>query len=88
MDTVTLVEAQIEDGQRLLDRLVEEGLVVRAACWVKPVEEDRWSLYIATPVVDEKGAAPAYRQVYRVLRSLGCLSPTSTTATSTYCGVP
>jgi hypothetical protein len=71
MDTVTLVETQIDDGQRLLDRLTEEGIVVRSACWVKPVEEDRWSLYIATPAVDEKGATEAYRQVYRVLRSLG-----------------
>jgi hypothetical protein len=71
MDTVTLVDAQIDDGQRLLDRLTEEGIVVRAACWVNPVEEDRWSLYIATPAVDEKGATEAYRQVYRVLRSLG-----------------
>jgi len=70
MDTVTLVENQIDDGQRLLNRLGEEGFVVRAACWVKPVEEDRWSLYIATPAVDEKGIAQAYRQVYRVLRSL------------------
>ncbi len=71
MDTVTLVETQIDDGQRLLDRLAEEGIFVRAACWVKPAEEDRWSLYIATPLVDEKGAMEAYRQVLRVLHSLG-----------------
>lgn len=71
MDTVTLVETQIDDGQRLLDRLTEAEIVVRAACWVKPVEEDRWSLYISTPAVDEKGVTEAYRQVYRVLRSLG-----------------
>jgi hypothetical protein len=54
MDTVTLVGKQIDDGQRLLDRLGEEGIVVRAACWVKPVEEDRWSLYIATPLMVRK----------------------------------
>jgi hypothetical protein len=41
------------------------------ASWVKPVEEDRWSLYIATPLLDEKGAMRAYREVYRVLRSMG-----------------
>jgi hypothetical protein len=72
MDTVTLVADQIDEGQRLLDRLDEEGFVVRAACWVKPVEEDRWSLYIATPAVDEKGdTLPAYRRLIPVLRSLG-----------------
>jgi hypothetical protein len=77
MDTVTLVESQIDDGQRLLDRLREEGVVVRAACWVKPADEDRWSLYIATPVLDEKGGLEAYRQVIHVLRSLGDVSLTS-----------
>jgi len=72
MDTVTLVESQIDDGQRLLDRLGEKGFVVRAACWVKPADEGRWSLYIATPAVDEKGdTLPAYRQIIPVLQSLG-----------------
>jgi hypothetical protein len=71
MDTVALVEYQIDDGQRLLDRLDEKGIVVRAACWVKPVQEDRWSLYIATPSVDENGTLQAYRQLNGVLRSLG-----------------
>ncbi len=71
MDTVTLVDGQIDDGQRLLDRLREEGVDVRAAGWLKPVETDRWSLYIATPVVDERGSTEAYRQVLGALRSLG-----------------
>jgi hypothetical protein len=71
MDTIALVDGQIDDGEKLLDQLRREHLPVKAACWVKPVEEDRWSLYIATPLVEEKGAAGAYREVYRVLRSLG-----------------
>jgi hypothetical protein len=71
MDTVALVENQIDAGQYLLDRLQEEGLVVRAACWVKPVNEDRWTLYIATPSVDEKGTLETYRQISPALRSLG-----------------
>jgi hypothetical protein len=71
MDTVALVANQIDDGRRLLDRLGEKGFVVRAACWVKPFEKDRWLLYIATPSVDEKGKLEAYRQLTPVLRSLG-----------------
>ena len=51
MDTIALVDNQIDDGQRLLDGLSEEGIVVRAACWVKPAEEDRWSMYIAGAAV-------------------------------------
>ena len=71
MDTITLVDELIDDGRRLIDRLVQENIPVVMASWVKPVEEDRWSLYIATPLLDEKGATRAYREVYRVLRSLG-----------------
>jgi hypothetical protein len=70
MDTVTLVEEQLRDGDWLLDRLAQEGVRVRAAGWVKPVDEDRWSLYLVTPLVDEQGPIGAYREVYRVLRSL------------------
>jgi hypothetical protein len=76
MDTVTLVENQIDDGQRLLTRLAEEGVDVRAACWGKPFDKHRWSLYIATPAVDEKGLLRAYGPVLRILRSLGDVSIT------------
>jgi hypothetical protein len=71
MDTVTLVENRIEEGQRLLDLLEKEGVAVRAACWVKPFERDRWSLYIATPSVDEKGMLGAYLQLVTVLGLMG-----------------
>lgn len=71
MDTITLVDNQIENGQKLLDQLEEEGFVVRVACWVKPAEEDRWTLYVATPAVDEMGILQAYRQIIRILPSLG-----------------
>jgi hypothetical protein len=71
MDTIPLVNELVDDGGRLIQRLDEEGIPTIVACWVKPIEEDRWSLFIATPLVDERGAAQAYREVYRVLRSLG-----------------
>lgn len=70
MDTITLVDELVDDGRRLLSRLVQENIPVTMACWVKPVDRDRWSLYIATPLLDDKGAMRAYREVYRVLRSL------------------
>jgi len=71
MDTITLVENQIDSGRRLLTQLTKEGFVVRAACWVKPFDVDRWTLYIATPAVDEKGTLEAYRKLNPVLRSMG-----------------
>jgi hypothetical protein len=69
MDTITLVENQIEEGQRLLGLLEEEGIPVRAACWAKPIAKDRWILYIATPIWDEKGPLDAYGQLTSALRS-------------------
>ena len=71
MDTIALVEGQVDDGQRLLDRLGDEAFPVAAACWVKPADEDRWSLYIATPSVDDDGALSAYGRLNRVLQTLG-----------------
>ena len=71
MATVPLVENQIDNGQQLLDRLAEAGVAVRAASWMKRPDQDRWTLYIATPNVDEKGQLDAYRQLRPVLRSLG-----------------
>lgn len=71
MDTITLVADQIDDGQSLIARLVRESIPITAACWVKPAEEDRWSLYIATPLVEGKGPTGAYREILRVMRQLG-----------------
>ncbi|MCI0459792.1 MAG: hypothetical protein L0Z62_22815 [Gemmataceae bacterium] len=67
----TLVENQLDAGRRLLDQLDKQGVVVRAACWVRPFEDDRWTLYIATPSADEERILEAYRQVTPALRSLG-----------------
>jgi len=62
---------QIEDGQRLIDRLVGEGIAVTAACWAKESESGQWFLYIATPLVGEDGAKrPAYRRVNTVIREM------------------
>jgi hypothetical protein len=81
VDTITLVEDQIEDGQILLDRLAQENVPVLGACWIKPVDLDRWVLYIATPLVEEKGILGAYSEVNRVQRALDDLSVTSSDVT-------
>ncbi len=74
MDTISLVETQIEDGQKLLDQLTEEEFALSLACWVNPVRDDRWSLLIATPSVDQKGLLAAYHKVFATLRTLGEVS--------------
>jgi hypothetical protein len=71
MDQGPLVEAQVTDGKRLLERLAEEGIAVTAAGWLKESENGRWYLYIATPLVGEDGDAwEAYRRIRSVIREL------------------
>lgn len=63
MDPITLVEARIEAGQRLVVELVRDGFPVEIAFWVKTTEEGTWLLYVASRIVEEKGLAGAYRQL-------------------------
>jgi hypothetical protein len=71
MDQGTLVEMQIEDGRKLIDRLTEEGVPVTAAFWAKESESGQWFLYLATPLVGEDGATkPAYRRMNAVFRRM------------------
>ena len=70
MDTSTLVENRIDDGRRLINLLVGKGFPLTAVAWVETSEENTWFLYIASEMVDQKGAAEAYREVYGVLRTI------------------
>jgi hypothetical protein len=71
MDQATLVETQIQNVKRLIDRLVGQGVPVTAACWVKESESGQWFLYFATALVGENGATKsAYRRVNAVIREI------------------
>ena len=70
MDTDTLVESRIDDGRRLINQLVEDHFDVAAACWAKTAEEGQWFLYIASRAVEGTGLAAAYKDAYRVIRSM------------------
>ena len=47
---------------------------MRAAFWAKSSEEDRWSMYLATPALDKMGILSAYGAVLDACRSLGEVS--------------
>jgi hypothetical protein len=64
MDQAALVEPQIADGGRLLERLSGESIPVTAAAWVKESEGGPWYFTIVTPLVTEDGGVrPAYRRI-------------------------
>lgn len=67
MDQGTLVGPHVDDGRRLIERLIADGVPVLAAAWLKPSEEGSWVLYIVTPLVDDRGLHDAYLQVHGAL---------------------
>jgi hypothetical protein len=70
MDLFPLVTEQIEAGRRVIERLVESGIPVLAAGWVKESTRWQWYLYLVTPLVGEDGATtPVYRRIVDELRS-------------------
>jgi hypothetical protein len=70
VDSDELVEFQIDAGQRLVVQLVRDGFEVKAAFWAKTAEEGIWFLYIATPLVEQRGSAEAYRLLQASLQRL------------------
>lgn len=70
MDTESLVENLIKDGQRLLEYLPQNGLPVTAAFWLKASADDRWSFYLVSPVVDAEGLPKAYRRLHTLIRQM------------------
>ena len=69
MDTFPLVAEQIADGQRLVDRLVQGGFPVTAACWAMTSYDGQWYLYLVSPAVDAEGPEP-YGRVLPVVHEL------------------
>jgi len=55
MDTESLVENLIDDGQKLIEEVSQRGFSVTAAFWLKASEDDRWYFYLVSPVAGETG---------------------------------
>ena len=70
MDKDTVVSEQTESGKRLIEALAADGFDIRVAFWAKPTDEGKWFLYLASPMVDDKGPAAAYRLVHGILRKM------------------
>ncbi len=70
MDTATLVRELFDDGQKLLERLTQEGFEVTAGFWLRPVEDGGWLFYIASPTVERDGLSPAYQRLHTIIRGM------------------
>ncbi len=70
MDQATLVANQIDDVPRLVNRIKEDNIDVKAVFWLYTSEADQWYLYIATDLVDQVGITEAYKRVLRTMKQL------------------
>ena len=70
MDTESLVDNLIDDGQKLAEEVSQRGFPVTAAFWLRASEDDRWYFYIVSPVVDKEGLAQAYRRLHPLVRGV------------------
>jgi hypothetical protein len=68
MDTESLVENLIDDGQKFVENVSQNGFPLMAAFWLKASENDRWYFYVVSPIVDDEGLAQAYRRLHPLVR--------------------
>jgi hypothetical protein len=69
----TLVEADIDAGEKLLVQLDRSKFPVFAAFWMLQSESGEWRLILGTPVVDQAGTRSAYRRLQE--QTKGRVSP-------------
>jgi hypothetical protein len=67
MVTTTLVDHNVEDGKRLIMALDESRFKVQSAFWFYVSEAEKWVLYIASPIFDEKGPTGSYAALQKVV---------------------
>jgi hypothetical protein len=70
MYKTVLVKEMVEDGARLLHRLDERGIPVRAAVWFDDPEKSAWKLVIVTSVAANPGPLEAYLQIQHAMTGM------------------
>ena len=70
MDTSTLVSDLINDGQRIVDHVPNEGFEITAAFWLRRAEDGLWYFYIVSPVAESEPLNHAYTRVITIIRKM------------------
>ncbi len=65
-----LVMDELESGRKLIERLINEGLDIRLAFWLKRTEAEKWSLYLVSPRAYEMGDSNVYRFIIPIVKSM------------------
>jgi hypothetical protein len=69
MDQAPVVDV-IEDGRKLIEALDQGGISVTSAFWAKAGDDDRWYIYIVSPLVLTEGVTMVYRRIHPIMRQL------------------
>jgi hypothetical protein len=65
-----LVDAKIDAGRRLLEKLDEVSFPVTAAFWLYLTESSDWRLFVASPLTSSIGKRDAYSKLQQTLLEL------------------
>jgi hypothetical protein len=71
MDSATLVNFDIEQGQEVIDALDRDGKSPNVALWAKLPEYEDWRLVIASDKLDQTSTLKGYTQINESLKRLG-----------------
>lgn len=67
MYKTVLVKQMIDDGERLIKKLLDKGMPIRAAVWFNDPDREAWKLFVVTPVATQPGPLEAYIQIQSCL---------------------
>jgi hypothetical protein len=69
MDSRPLVAEEIEAGVEFISRF-DSAVPVKVACWLKPSDTPRWSLYIASDSFNGGDRRKGYEEIIRITNEL------------------
>ena len=70
MATATLLNYELEEGQRLIDALNLAGLSTESALWIYYADSESWHLILTSEICDREGTLKAYKEILTVFRDV------------------
>ena len=71
MDNATLVNFDIENGQKVIDALDKDGKTPNVALWAKLPDYEDWRLVIASDRLDQSSSLSGYTEINAAIRKAG-----------------
>ena len=71
MDNATLVNFDIENGQKVIDALDRDGKTPNVALWAKLPDYEDWRLVIASDRLDQSSSLSGYTEINAAIKKAG-----------------